>query len=109
MHAVSAGSVELTMVGTVGAILSGAVFGDHCSPISDTTIMSSMSSGADHVDHVRTQLPYASSVALASILFGYLPAGMGLIHPVPANIISILLLLIILFAIGKKCQNQPPV
>jgi Na+/H+ antiporter NhaC len=103
----SAGSVELTMIGTVGAILSGAVFGDHCSPISDTTIMSSMSSGADHVDHVRTQLPYASVVALVSILLGYLPAGMGWIHPILANLITILFLGLILFAIGKKCEDEP--
>ena len=103
----SAGSVELTMVGTVGAILSGAVFGDHCSPISDTPIMSSMSSGADHVDHVRTQLPYAALVALVSIFFGYLPAGMGLIHPILANLIMIFILWVILLAIGKKYKDQP--
>ena len=41
------------------AVLDGAIFGDHCSLISDTTIMSSLSSGCDHVDHVKTQLPYA--------------------------------------------------
>jgi len=102
----SAGSVELTMIGTIGAILSGAVFGDHCSPISDTTIMSSMSSGADHVDHVRTQLPYASVVALLSILLGYLPAGMGLIHPMLANMITIFFLWLTLFVIGKKYQDH---
>jgi len=104
-----ASSVELTMVGTVGAILSGAVFGDHCSPISDTTIMSSMSSGADHVDHVRTQLPYAIVVALVSIFFGYLPAGMGLIHPILCNLITILSLWVILLILGKKYQDQPSI
>jgi Na+/H+ antiporter NhaC len=43
----------------VAASLSGGVFGDHCSPISDTTIISSMAAATDHIDHVRTQLPYA--------------------------------------------------
>lgn len=68
---------QALMVGTVGAVLAGAVFGDHCSPISDTTIMSSMSCGSDHVDHVKTQLPYAVSVATIAIVCGYLPAGFG--------------------------------
>jgi Na+/H+ antiporter NhaC len=62
---------------TLAAVLSGAVFGDHCSPISDTTIMSSMSAASDHVDHVRTQAPYATTCALAAAVFGFIPAGYG--------------------------------
>ena len=55
---------------TVGAVLAGGIFGDHCSPISDTTIISSMAAGSDHIDHVNTQLPYALSMGmLASLLF----------------------------------------
>jgi Na+/H+ antiporter NhaC len=65
------------LIGTVGAVLSGSVMGDHCSPISDTTILSSMSSAADHVDHVRTQLPYAILVGMVASLSGYLPNGWG--------------------------------
>ena len=61
------------LAATVAAILGGAVFGDHCSPISDTTILSSMASSCDHVDHVRTQLPYALLGAGLSIFIGYLP------------------------------------
>lgn len=45
---------------TIAAVLGGGVYGDHCSPISDTTILSSMASASDHIDHVKTQLPYAS-------------------------------------------------
>ncbi len=60
------------LAGSVAAILGGAVFGDHCSPISDTTILSSMASGCDHVDHVRTQLPYALLAAAVAVLVGYL-------------------------------------
>lgn len=58
----------------VGAILGGGVFGDHCSPISDTTIIASLAAGTDHIDHVRTQLPYALVVAGVSVV-GYLIAG----------------------------------
>ena len=55
---------------SIAAVLSGSVFGDHCSPISDTTIVSSMASACDHIDHVRTQLPYAVTMAIfAAILF----------------------------------------
>ncbi|MEZ6194874.1 MAG: Na+/H+ antiporter NhaC family protein [Planctomycetota bacterium] len=72
------------MVASIGAVLAGAVFGDHCSPISDTTIMSSMASGADHVDHVKTQMPYALTVAGIAILFGYLPAGLRVVDWLPS-------------------------
>jgi Na+/H+ antiporter NhaC len=65
------------LLGTVSSVLAGAIFGDHCSPISDTTVMSSMSSGCDHVDHVRTQLPYAALVGLVAVALGYLPGGFG--------------------------------
>jgi len=62
----------------VSCVLAGAVWGDHCSPISDTTILSSMASGCDHIEHVRTQLPYALSVGTVAILLGTLPAGFGM-------------------------------
>ncbi len=61
----------------VSSVLAGAVFGDHCSPISDTTIMSSLASGSDHIDHVRTQLPYAALVGAVAMVCGYLPVGWG--------------------------------
>ena len=62
----------------VSAVLAGAVWGDHCSPISDTTILSSLASQCDHIDHVRTQLPYALTVGGAALLLGTLPAGFGM-------------------------------
>ncbi len=59
----------------VAASLSGGIFGDHCSPISDTTIISSMAAATDHIDHVRTQLPYALlGGSIASILFALVGA-----------------------------------
>lgn len=61
---------EVSLPLSIAAVLSGSVFGDHCSPISDTTIVSSMASACDHIDHVRTQLPYALTMAfLACVLF----------------------------------------
>lgn len=59
---------EASLSLSLAAVLSGSVFGDHCSPISDTTIVSSMASACDHIDHVRTQLPYAIFIALLSAL-----------------------------------------
>ncbi|MEM6822109.1 MAG: Na+/H+ antiporter NhaC family protein [Verrucomicrobiota bacterium] len=61
----------------VGAVFSGAVFGDHCSPLSDTTIVSSIACDVEPLDHVRTQLPYALIAAAWSALFGFLPIGFG--------------------------------
>lgn len=65
------------LLASVGSVLAGAVFGDHCSPISDTTVLSSQASGCDHIAHVRTQLPYALAVAGIAIVCGTLPAGLG--------------------------------
>ncbi len=65
------------MLATIGAVLAGAIFGDHCSPISDTTVLSSAATGCDHLDHVATQLPYAVAVGLVSLLLGYIPVGLG--------------------------------
>jgi Na+/H+ antiporter NhaC len=54
----------------LGAAISGAIFGDHASPISDTTVVASMASATDHIDHVRTQLPYALvAAAIAATMF----------------------------------------
>ena len=63
---------------TIGSVLAGAIFGDHCSPISDTTVLSSQASGCDHIAHVWTQLPYALLVGGIAILFGTLPIGLGM-------------------------------
>ena len=73
---------ETCLLGTSSAILAGAVFGDHCSPISDTTILSSIASAADHVDHTRTQAPYAILCGVVAVVLGYLPFGLG----VPATV-----------------------
>lgn len=63
---------------SIACVLTGAVWADHCSPISDTTVLSSLATGCDHMDHVRTQIPYALLGGIAAVLIGVLPAGFGL-------------------------------
>ncbi len=66
------------LLGSISSVLAGAIFGDHCSPISDTTVLSSTASACDHVDHVRTQLPYALLVAVVAMLLGDIGTAFGL-------------------------------
>ena len=92
------------IVVSASAVLTGAIFGDHCSPISDTTILSSMGAGCDHIDHVKTQMWYALFVGGITILFGYIPAGLN----VPIYIILPIAIIIIGLAvrfIGKPVDN----
>jgi Na+/H+ antiporter NhaC len=63
---------------SIACVLAGSVWGDHCSPISDTTILSSMATGCDHIEHVRTQIPYALLVGLVSISLGTIPVAFGM-------------------------------
>jgi Na+/H+ antiporter NhaC len=66
------------VVSAIGAVFSGAVFGDHCSPFSDTTIVASIASGVEPLDHVRTQLPFALIAGVVALLAGFVPLGYGL-------------------------------
>ncbi len=66
------------LLGSISSVLAGAIFGDHCSPISDTTVLSSTAAACDHVDHVRTQLPYALLVAVVAMVLGDLGTAFGL-------------------------------
>jgi Na+/H+ antiporter NhaC len=89
---------------SIGAVLTGAIFGDHCSPISDTTILSSMGAECDHIEHVNTQIVYALAVGAITVLFGYLPVGMGVsIYIVlPLSIIATIL---IVRYVGKSVER----
>ena len=69
-------AVSLPLV--VSAVLGGGVFGDHCSPISDTTVISSAAAGSDHIEHVRTQAPYALAAAAFALVL-YLLTGLALV------------------------------
>ena len=85
----------------VASVLAGAVMGDHCSPISDTTIMSSLSSQCDHLQHVSTQMPYALTVGVVALLLGVLPSAIGLPSWV-AFLVSVAVLALIVRFVGKK-------
>jgi len=93
------------LIPTIAATFTGSIWGDHCSPISDTTIMSSMSSGCDHIDHVKTQMPYAMSGAVVALLFGFIPAGFGIswLISLPVGIVAIYLILQIM---GKSIEPK---
>ncbi|MCK5222698.1 MAG: Na+/H+ antiporter NhaC family protein, partial [Candidatus Aminicenantes bacterium] len=86
---------------TISSVLTGSVFGDHCSPISDTTIMSSMASSCDHIDHVKTQIPYSLSIGGVALLGGIIPFSYGLPYVFTA-IITVSFLTLILYLFGKK-------
>jgi Na+/H+ antiporter NhaC len=92
-HQVAPGN-EGILLGTISSILAGAVWGDHCSPISDTTILSSMAASCDHMDHVRTQLPYALAVGVSGLLCAEIPVAAGLYGPWMGLAISALVMII---------------
>lgn len=100
----SSGLSHEILIATIGSVLSGSVLGDHCSPISDTTILSSMASASDHVDHVRTQLPYAIVVGAVASLVGYIPSGWGFSTWISLFAGTGILVAIVFFA-GKKTQG----
>ncbi|MFS0614367.1 Na+/H+ antiporter NhaC family protein [Lederbergia ruris] len=90
--------LDAPMMVCIGAVLSGGIFGDHCSPISDTTILSSTGAGADHIDHVKTQIYYASVNAVIALI-GFIIAGVT--ESAYTIIITILLLMITVFSLAK--------
>jgi Na+/H+ antiporter NhaC len=91
----------------IAAVLAGAVWGDHCSPISDTTILSSLATECDHIDHVRTQLPYALAVGLVGLFAGTLlvaylyPWWLGML-------VSLAVLVGVLFVLGRPVEQLAP-
>lgn len=95
---------ENMLLPTLAAVLAGAVFGDHCSPISDTTILSATGAGANHIDHVLTQLPYALITASVSII-GYLLIGL-LDQVVLPLIVSLALIIIIGIIIHLRNKDK---
>lgn len=97
---------EAIRLATLSSVLGGAVFGDHCSPISDTTIMSSMSCASDHIDHVRTQAPYALLCGLGALVFGYIPAGYGVSPWISLGVGMVALVALIRFY-GKRAEAAP--
>ncbi len=93
------------MYSAVACCLGGAVWGDHCSPISDTTVLSSVASGCDHIEHVRTQLPYALLVGAVGLLLGTIPGGYGL-PPWISIVAGVAVLAVALRFLGRKAEAQ---
>ena len=106
----STGDTYEMLVISIASCLSGAVCGDHCSPISDTTIMASAGAHSDHVNHVSTQLPYALTAASVSIV-GYLIAG-GIAYATESSValislpITLALLVITLLIIRARVRRS---
>lgn len=102
VHAIS-GNLGLDpmtyMIPTIGAVFAGAVWGDHSSPISDTTIMSSMFTGSDHMDHVNTQIPYALLAAFGAMA-GYAGVAFGL--PAAASLAIAVVFALTVFRVLSK-------
>ena len=90
---------------STSAVLTGAIIGDHCSPISDTTILSSMGAECNHIEHVRTQIWYSLFVGAITILFGYIPVGLGMpiILVLP---LALGLLLLFTYFLGKPVDED---
>lgn len=98
------GGLPLTIL-AAAAVLDGAIFGDHCSPISDTTVMASIASSCDHMDHVKTQLPYALTTMSVAGTLGYL--GSAMIYPGWIGLgLGLIAIPTILLAIGKNPDVQ---
>ncbi len=91
---------------TIASVLSGAVWGDHCSPISDTTILSSMASGCDHIAHVRTQAPYALAIGALGIGIGSIPSAYGL-SPLLSLLLGIGVIVGGVLWLGKTAEPAP--
>lgn len=96
--AVFAGSDETMMIISISACMAGAVCGDHCSPISDTTIMASAGAQCNHINHVNTQIPYAVTVAAVSFICYILAGFMKSVIVLP---IAIVLMIVVLMIIRK--------
>jgi len=91
------------VVPVIGAVFSGAVFGDHCSPFSDTTVVASVASGVEPMVHVRTQLPFALITAGVAVIFGFVPYGLG----IPAGICLLVgSLALILFGVFGRRERR---
>ncbi len=103
-HGLTAPEDMHILYSAIACNLAGAVWGDHCSPISDTTVLSSMASGCDHIEHVRTQMPYAVLVGTVALAVGTIPGGFGF-PPLLSILIGGGILFFVLKTFGKKADS----
>ncbi len=99
---------HLMLLMCIGAVLEGAIFGDHCSPISDTTILSSTASRCQHMEHVRTQAPYAIVCAGAALILGYVPSCFFGAPPIVSIGLGITALALVVRSFGKRAEDVVP-
>ncbi len=100
-----AGGHYTILLGGISSVMAGSIFGDHCSPISDTTVLSSMASACDHVDHVRTQLPYALLVGVIGMAVGDIPTAYGL-SPWISLLLGAGLIVAAVMVFGRKAEGE---
>ena len=96
------------MIHVISVVLGAAVFGDHCSPISDTTILSSLASDCNHLDHVKTQMPYAMTVGLLSLILSFVSSwlnGNAMVN-IGFFIIGTGILYLVILYFGKKVDES---
>lgn len=99
-------ALDIEMIPAIAAVFSGGIFGDHCSPISDTTILSSAGSAADHIDHVKTQMPYSLTVAAVAALTFLVVGLTGQLWL--ATIVGILVLVAAVWLLSKFWPGKAP-
>ena len=93
------------LLNVIGSILAGSIFGDHCSPISDTTVLSSAASQCDHMKHVTTQIPYALAAGMICVIGAYIPIAFGL--PLwQACVLCAVLVVGVIFLLGRTPKSQ---
>ncbi len=104
--AIDGNTYGITTIMSLGAVLDGAIVGDHCSPISDTTILSATATRCDLLAHVRTQLPYSIFVTILALVCGYIPAAFGLrwIY----SVAGALAVIIGAFMLLPRVRKRPP-
>lgn len=100
-HGLSVDQAMPLFYNVVASVMAGSVMGDHCSPISDTTIMSSLASGCNHLQHVKTQMPYALTVGSVALLLGVFPTALGM-PSWAAFLMGFVALYLIIRFFGKK-------
>ncbi len=99
-------AIDAQLYVSIGAVLSGGMLGDHCSPISDTTILSSTGAGCDHIDHVKTQLPYSIVIAVSSVV-GYIIGGFtgSPIALLVSGVVAVIIMILSSKVMGVKIEN----
>jgi Na+/H+ antiporter NhaC len=103
-HQIAPGN-ETILLGTVSSILAGSVWGDHCSPISDTTVLSSMATSCDHMDHVRTQLPYALLIGSVSVVCAEIPVAAGWYGPWVGLLVGALVMVVVFELLSRPVRR----